>query len=133
MSDERVWLEFPATGGKAEFPVQAAAIWRAKGWVDTEPDLTPSIFTDPPEVIAAAEAIEAEKRGDLVDDEAPPPGAADDGGPLVLDPGADASNGAPDVQGELAAEPLPATEPVVEPEKTTTRAGRKAAATTEEG
>ncbi len=85
--DEFVWLEYPANGNKAQFPVQAAAVWRARGWVDTDPDPDPSIWRDSPEAIAEAEAVSAARRPK-------PPVAADaDVKPMVLNPGADASNG----------------------------------------
>ena len=40
-----VWLEYPETGGKAEFPVQAVEMWRARGWVDCETPPEPNLAT----------------------------------------------------------------------------------------
>lgn len=37
MTVTHTWLEYPETGGKAEFPVQAVEMWRARGWVDCDP------------------------------------------------------------------------------------------------
>lgn len=58
MSDEMVWLEYLPTGGKAQFPASAVPLWEAKGWLPCEPDLTSSVFHDPPEVVAAAREAE---------------------------------------------------------------------------
>jgi hypothetical protein len=40
-----MWLEYPDTGGKAEFPVQAVEMWRARGWVDCESPPEPNLAT----------------------------------------------------------------------------------------
>lgn len=37
------WLEYPETGGKAEFPEQAVEMWRARGWVDCDPPPEPNL------------------------------------------------------------------------------------------
>lgn len=42
-----VWLEFPATGGKQQFPTEAAPIWRIRGWQDCDPPPEPSLLKDP--------------------------------------------------------------------------------------
>lgn len=42
-----VWLEHPESGGKAQFPPQAAGLWRAKGWIDTEAPPEPNVLKDP--------------------------------------------------------------------------------------
>lgn len=108
--DEFVWLRYPANGNKSEFPAGAADIWRARGWVDTDPDPDPSIWRDSPEQIAAAKQT-PEKTPVVVSK----PGAdADD--PLVLNPGADAANGNPDVEADTA-------------DKTTTRTASRRAGT----
>ena len=47
MTDTHVWLEYPDTGGKAQFPLDAADAWRARGWRDCEPDPEPDRTKDP--------------------------------------------------------------------------------------
>jgi hypothetical protein len=42
-----VWLEFPGTGGRAQFAPAAAGLWRAKGWVDCDPAPEPNRLKDP--------------------------------------------------------------------------------------
>jgi hypothetical protein len=42
-----VWLEYPETGGKAQFNEEAAHIWRQRGWVDTDPPPEPDLTKDP--------------------------------------------------------------------------------------
>ncbi len=92
-----VWLENPTTGGKNQFPRDAVAAWRARGWVDTDPEPDPSIWRDSPEAIAEAEAeSQALRPQPPVTPSLPDPAEK----PLVFNPGADASTGAPE-------EPLP--------------------------
>lgn len=56
-----VWLELPETGGKAQFSSESAEIWRARGWVDTDPapelDLTKDPVTDEPTDESADENV----------------------------------------------------------------------------
>lgn len=48
MSDERVWLQYPPTGGKQHFHEDAVEAWKARGWVECDPPVEPSPFKDPP-------------------------------------------------------------------------------------
>jgi hypothetical protein len=45
--DGWVWLEFPESGGKAQFPPDSVALWKAKGWVETDPPAEPNLLKDP--------------------------------------------------------------------------------------
>lgn len=47
-ADEFVWLEYPAHGGRQRFAATAANLWRARGWVDSDPAPEPDLFHDPP-------------------------------------------------------------------------------------
>lgn len=70
-----VWLENPETGGKAAFPAEAVGVWRAHGWIDTDPAPEPDLLHDPP--VAAAD--EAANEGQGPDGAAPPEDVADIG------------------------------------------------------
>jgi hypothetical protein len=54
MSDERVWLRHPETGGAFHCPVGAVDGWRELGWVDGEPpvEVNPAVA----DLVAAREA-----------------------------------------------------------------------------
>jgi hypothetical protein len=67
-----VWLEYPETGGKAQFSTEAADIWRARGWVDAEPAEEPNLLRDPPDPDPDPEPDAAEAKPDTED-------VADDG------------------------------------------------------
>lgn len=51
-----VWLRNPTTGGVAQFPPQAAGMWRGRGWVDSSPPPEPDVLKDPAIVEAGANA-----------------------------------------------------------------------------
>jgi hypothetical protein len=56
-----VWLEYPETGGKQEFPQAAAEAWRLRGWVDCDPPPEPDLLHDPlPTDESGGDVIEAE-------------------------------------------------------------------------
>jgi hypothetical protein len=58
MSDERVWLRHPETGGMNAFSAEAAAVWQARGWVPCEePAEDLSYLRDPQPEPPAIEAI----------------------------------------------------------------------------
>lgn len=41
------WLEYPETGGKAQFTKEAAELWRLRGWIDTDPPPEPDLTKEP--------------------------------------------------------------------------------------
>lgn len=57
---ERIWMQHPETGGRAELP--DIAYWRANGWEPTDdgPPPEPDLLRDPPPE-APPEAPDAEK------------------------------------------------------------------------
>lgn len=42
-----VWLEYPDTGGKAEFNEEAAPMWQGRGWQPCDPPNEPDLTKDP--------------------------------------------------------------------------------------
>jgi hypothetical protein len=54
----------PETGGRAQFAPAAAGLWRAKGWVDSDPAPEPNRLKDPvaeSEVVPINEPVTAKK------------------------------------------------------------------------
>lgn len=54
-----VWLEYPDTGGKQQFPEPAAEAWRARGWVNCDPPPEPDLLHDPADE-SGGDVVEAE-------------------------------------------------------------------------
>jgi hypothetical protein len=61
VSDEFVWMRYPATGGVQAFPVDAVPNWKARGWVETDEPVVLPIWKDPaPEPEADVETAQEE-------------------------------------------------------------------------
>lgn len=60
-ADEFVWLEFPATGGRARFAPAAVAAWTARGWTPCEPPAEPDPTKDPVAVLEDTAAVKPGK------------------------------------------------------------------------
>lgn len=71
MSDDRIWLRFPETGGTFHCPTDAAPAWQARGWEPCDPPVEVNQATAHWPAPAAPEAAPAAKKSKTA---TPPPG-----------------------------------------------------------
>jgi hypothetical protein len=61
VTDEFVWLTYPAHGGFWKCPIGALGLWTARGWEQCDPPVEPDITKDPAVLAAMAEQAAADE------------------------------------------------------------------------